>query len=287
MAMLKALAQLTRVEHSLMLAIGVLVGQTVALGQLPTAAAFVLAAIPPALVSAASFAINDYFDLETDRRNKKTDRPLVRGDLSPRTAVALSAAFFAAGIALSALINTHSLAVIVAFSAVAILYSWVLSKKFLLGNIYIAAAYAIVFAYGAVTVGGKPISTTIIWALTTIALLTGLGREFMKSIQDMAGDRAAGRRTVPIVIGAQNTAWLTSITYLAGIALTIYLFATPSIYYLDIAYGLPVAAMDVILLWISVRILSDTSQKFLRLSRNLTLVAIPLGLIGFLAGALI
>jgi len=285
--MLKALAQLTRVEHSLMLAIGVLVGQTVALGQLPTAAAFVLAAIPPALVSAASFAINDYFDLETDRRNKKTDRPLVRGDLSPRTAVALSAAFFAAGIALSALINTHSLAVIVAFSAVAILYSWVLSKKFLLGNIYIAAAYAIVFAYGAVTVGGKPISTTIIWALTTIALLTGLGREFMKSIQDMAGDRAAGRRTVPIVIGAQNTAWLTSITYLAGIALTIYLFATPSIYYLDIAYGLPVAAMDVILLWISVRILSDTSQKFLRLSRNLTLVAIPLGLIGFLAGALI
>lgn len=285
--MLKALAQLTRIEHSLMLAIGVLVGQTIALGQLPTAVAFVLAAIPPALVSAASFAINDYFDLETDRRNKKTDRPLVRGELSPRTAVALSAAFFAAGIALSALINTHSLAVIVAFSAVAILYSWVLSKKFLLGNIYIAAAYAIVFAYGAVTVDGKPISTTIIWALTTIALLTGLGREFMKSIQDMAGDRAAGRRTVPIVIGAQNTARLTSITYLAGIALTIYLFAVPSIYYLDIAYGLPVAAMDVILLWISGRILSDTSQKFLRMSRNLTLVAIPLGLVGFLAGALI
>jgi 4-hydroxybenzoate polyprenyltransferase len=38
-------------------------------------------------LEASTFALNDYYDLEIDRLNKRTDRPLVRGDISPKTAL--------------------------------------------------------------------------------------------------------------------------------------------------------------------------------------------------------
>ena len=56
-------------------------------------------------LEASTFALNDYYDLEIDKKNKRDDRPLVRGDLSPKTALYLFTVFFPLGIVCSYFVN--------------------------------------------------------------------------------------------------------------------------------------------------------------------------------------
>jgi 4-hydroxybenzoate polyprenyltransferase len=51
-------------------------------------------------LEASTFALNDYFDLDIDIVNKRNDRPLVRGDIKPKTALILFGVFFPLGIVL-------------------------------------------------------------------------------------------------------------------------------------------------------------------------------------------
>ena len=76
MASLSAVLKLTRIEHSVMLAIAVVAAELIS-GVLPSPGIFVLALIPPIFVSMGAFAVNDYFDIKVDRFNKRYDRPLV------------------------------------------------------------------------------------------------------------------------------------------------------------------------------------------------------------------
>lgn len=92
MGKFSAFIRLTRIEHGFMLVVAVLIGEIVALRGFPPAGIALLSILPPFLIEIGSFAINDYFDIESDRKNKKSDRPLVTGELSPAFAIGLSVA---------------------------------------------------------------------------------------------------------------------------------------------------------------------------------------------------
>ncbi|MEM3228556.1 MAG: hypothetical protein QW549_03130, partial [Candidatus Micrarchaeaceae archaeon] len=67
-----AILRLTRIEHSVMLIIAVVAAELIASRSLPDYFVLALSLITPIFISMASFAINDYFDIETDRLNKKS-----------------------------------------------------------------------------------------------------------------------------------------------------------------------------------------------------------------------
>ncbi len=284
MGKLVPILRLTRIEHSAMLVVAVLAAELLA-GGLPGAFALALSLITPIFVSMASFAINDYFDIKVDRLNNK-DRPLVTGELEPMDAVYVSAICFAIGIVSAALINTYALVIAAAFAALAFLYSYKLKETFLLGNVYVALTMLIPFIFGSYVV-----STTLapgVALVSVMVFLSGLAREIHGTIRDFGGDTKVRKaRTLPRVIGTHASSALALVLYAAAVAISAYLFFLVQPFRFNLVYGAIVFVSDLLLLYVGIGYVMVKKQKFYEKTRNVSLFAMGLALIGILAAALI
>ncbi len=197
----------------------------------PALEVWFLALAVPFFINIASFALNDYFDIETDRKNGRKERPLVSGALSPHIAAWTAAAGYLAGIAAGWLLSPICGVIATLFALLSVAYNYRLKDWPLIGNAYIALSMAIAFPFGAGAVmfqdapglgnmmgagwqmllllAASPLTiflalpAPILW-LTAGAFFAGLSRELIKSVQDMKGDRAArGSKHLPILIGAR------------------------------------------------------------------------------------
>jgi len=285
MGFLKELWALTRFEHALMLAVAVLIGEAIVLGGLPPLTLpIALSLLVPMLSEAGSFALNDYLDIETDRINRKTDRPLVKGTLSPKFAFYFSIACIILSVVLAAFINIPAFAIALIFNILAILYNWRLKDYPLLGNLYIALTMAIPFIFGDFVVSSCLSELAVILAL--LGFVSGLAREIIKSVQDMEGDKAARKsRTLPMVVGAKNALLAASALYVLFVALTVVPFRLGL--RLNAVSGVCVIAADAAIIYIIYLLLVSKDQaKALKSARNISLAALFIGLIGLLAAAL-
>ena len=277
---LKAFFRLTRIEHSLFLALAVLVGEIVVTKDIqlwPT----VFGVLSVFFIGMGSFALNDFMDYPTDKKNKRKDRPIVSGTISAWAAMVTTKISFPLGILFALLINLNCFWIAVVFSVLAIGYSYVLKKLLLLGNMFIAFSMAIPFIFGSYIISDQ-ISASI-QVLASIAFLTGLGREIIKSIQDMAGDEKYGRWTLPIALGKTIPKYFAMLYILIAVAMSPIPFLLLPKFQDNWLYMGPVLLTDVILLW---GVWSMVRLKELERVRKLTLLALGIGLVGFLLGAL-
>jgi geranylgeranylglycerol-phosphate geranylgeranyltransferase len=277
---LKAFFRLTRVEHSLFLALAVLVGEVVVTRDIqlwPT----VFGVLSVFFIGMGSFALNDFMDYPTDKKNKRKDRPIVTGTISAWAAMVTAKVSFPLGVLFAILVNLNCFWIAVVFSILAILYSYALKKLLLLGNMFIAFSMAIPFVFGSYIVSDQ-ISASI-QVLASIAFLTGLGREIIKSIQDMAGDKKYGRWTLPIALGKTISKYFAVLYILIAVVMSPIPFLFLPKFQNNWLYMGPVIVTDVILLW---NVWSMVRLKELERVRKLTLLALGIGLMGFLLGAL-
>ncbi|MFQ6126527.1 MAG: UbiA family prenyltransferase, partial [Candidatus Heimdallarchaeota archaeon] len=82
---IQAVFRLIRVEHSLIGSIGVVVGGIITTrieNTFLNRFRLLQAALAAIFLIAGGFALNDYFDVEVDRKNRRFDRPIVTGDLT-------------------------------------------------------------------------------------------------------------------------------------------------------------------------------------------------------------
>ena len=86
--------RLCRFEHSIIVFIAVAAGVFI----LGKPLAFALLGLSPAFLTAGVFILNDYFDVETDRKNKRFDRPLVSWEISSRDALVAVFVLYAVGL---------------------------------------------------------------------------------------------------------------------------------------------------------------------------------------------
>ena len=331
---INALAKLTRVEHSFMLAVAVLIalflspifislfthqnnvsGGNYALHfpwSLCTHASFppvcliaygafsvyslamlvliILWLIPPFFISLGAFALNDYLDLESDRINKRKDRPLVTNEISPKTALVAAILCFAFGLFVSFFISSAyhliTFGICVVFALLAIAYDYKLKDLPLLGNAYIATTMAIPFIYASSLVDFG-ISYAVL-SFAAMAFLAGLGREIVKSIEDMEGDKKArGSKTLPILIGAQNASLFASAIFFVfvPVALSPLILGIP---FKPIPTAIIVLA-DLAFLYMALKLflsakLEKSDYKFFR---KLSLIALGVGLFGYLLAVLL
>ena len=152
MRKLKAIWELTRLEHGVMLFIAVLIGSVIAQKMLystgfPPVDKLILTFLTVLFLEASTFALNDYYDLEIDKKNKRLDRPLVRGDIAPKTALYLFFVLFPLGILSSFFVNFTCFFIALVTAVLAILYDVKMKKIKLLGNFYIAYTMAIHFIF--------------------------------------------------------------------------------------------------------------------------------------------
>ncbi len=279
---MKAFWKLTRLEHGLLLGFGAIVGAVTGAGGLIPFELASLVFLCPFFIELGSFAINDYFDLEADKINMRTDRPLVTQEVQEKHALAIALFFFPAGVITAAMINFSCFLVAFFFAVLSFYYSWFLKKIAILGNLAISFSMAIPFAFG--SIASVETVTGPAYVLALSAFLLGFGREILKSIQDMKGDVRTGRRTLPILIGKKNAAWHATFFMLLSIIVLFIPFIQSGPYYLDPVFiTFAISAAYVVGL-----VLPDAyHSKNLKRVRTATLLGMALALFGFFLGALV
>lgn len=284
---LKAIWQLMRLEHGFMLGIAIFIGSIIASKGFPPWDKLFFAFLTALFLEVATFALNDYFDLEVDKRNKRTDRPLVRGDLMPMTSVIIYLIFIPAGIAASIMVNTTCFLIAITNAVIATLYDVKLKEIKIIGNFYIAFIMAIPFVFGGVAVSAK--LPPIIFFISFIAFLAGVGREIMKDVMDFKGDAERKIKSFPLYFGKRGANVIASIFYLMAMGMSFIPFFSniDEAYYHDFLYLSIVLVTDILLIYISVIIIKKIDMKSLNKCRKISLLAIFIGLIAFLIGAFV
>jgi geranylgeranylglycerol-phosphate geranylgeranyltransferase len=298
MKKLRAIWELMRLEHGVMLFIAILIGSIISQKtidgstNLPLIGVF-LTFFTALFLEASTFALNDYYDLEIDRINKRADRPLVRGDISPKTALYSFYILFPLGLICSYFVNTTCFVIALITALLSVLYDAKMKKIKLVGNFYIAYIMAIPFIFGgAAVLKNNTFSleniNPVIYIIALIAFLAGSGREIMKDVMDFEGDKVQGVRSFPKYVGLRSSNILAALFYIAAIVLSFlpYSLSNYELYYQNSYYLLLVFITDVMLLTTSLHLIFK-KQPRLKIYRKFTLLAIFMGLLAFLIGAFI
>ena len=267
-----------------MLAIAIAIGTLIAgKGFLPLEKLF-YACLTAIFLEAATFSLNDYFDLEIDKENRRMDRPLVRGDLKPEHALILFYLLFPIGLLFAFFVNNVCFIIALVTGVLAIIYDMKMKKVKLIGNFYIAYTMAIPFIFG-----GTVISTSIpfiVYIIAAIAFLSGSGREVMKDVMDYRGDKKKGVKSLPVYIGVKNSILVTNIFYLFAIIVSMLPFILPidKSFYFDYLYLSVVLIADLLFAYVVTDLFVKKEQN-IKLHRKVTLLAMFIGLVAFLIGA--
>lgn len=283
---MRAIWELTRGEHGLMYGAGVLIGILVGGGNFGITA--VLGFFTAFFIQAGTFALNDYCDLETDIANHRLDRPLVRGALTKELAFGIACIATALGILSSVVLTMlHGgltlFLVALLLAALGILYDIKIKELFAVGNLYIAFTMAVPFIYGGLIAGDIGEGLLI---LSFIALLAGLGREVMKDIADIEGDEIRDVRSIARVYGIEEAKKVVTASSSLAVGLSVVPFFLPSTpYYLNPIFIILVSGTDIIFAH-TINELWKQHVNYEQLRKE-TLVAIAIGLLAFICGAIL
>jgi geranylgeranylglycerol-phosphate geranylgeranyltransferase len=103
-----AFTQLVRIEYSILSTSGIIVSGIISRDLHGMQIEYIIAFLIVFFTAIASFALNDYYDLEIDTKNKRIDRPLVLDRLSKPTALLTS--LCSLGLAISLIFFLNDLA---------------------------------------------------------------------------------------------------------------------------------------------------------------------------------
>ena len=229
------------------------------------------------LLSSSSMAMNDYFDKGVDAINQP-QRPIPSGEVRPQEALALSVALMATGLALSPLISLEALAIAVFACATFTAYNGRLKKYGLIGNACVSLCVALTFVYGASATGGVK---GIVLLFSAMAFLANMGREVVKGIADVEGDRIRGVRTLAISHGPRIAAEVAYAFVVSAVALS---FAPVGLGYVNWLYLPIVLVADVGLLASTLTAISSPTPEGALKSKKLLLIFMGLALMAFLIG---
>ncbi|MFB0561656.1 MAG: geranylgeranylglycerol-phosphate geranylgeranyltransferase [Candidatus Lokiarchaeia archaeon] len=170
-------------------------------------------------IAAAGMVINDIFDLEVDRINKP-NRPLPRGALTVRQAWIYTFVLWLLGVALAFLISMASGLLALVFSVVGFLYAARVKVLGILGNFVVAFSFAFGYLYGSLItslergIWGIPLMT---WLFFVTAFMVLQGREIIKGMEDIEGDKLREVKTIARVYGLKRASIIGAICNFVGI----------------------------------------------------------------------
>lgn len=156
------------------------------------------------LMRAAGCVINDYADRKIDPEVKRTrDRPLARGSVSPREALAVFGVLMA--VAFLLVLTMNRLTIILAFVGAALAASYPFMKRYTwLPQPYLGAAFgwAIPMAFAAQTGSVPPVA----WLMFTVVVLWATVYDTQYAMVDREDDRRIGVKSTAILFGDSDRA---------------------------------------------------------------------------------
>ena len=230
-----------------------------------------------AAITSAGFAVNDYFDKESDAVIKPK-RPIPSGSLSLRQVVAVSAFLFAVGLVLAAFINWLSLAILLADSLLLLVYSAMVKRKSgFVANVLVGVLTGTAFLYGEATISNT--ISLISLSLYPIAFGT-IGGNVLRDILSLEGDSKVGYPTLPQKIGNLKSVKVAAVFFVAcGVLAPLPFFIGKfSAYYLPL-----ILVWSVLLIYSSVCLVTSAStianvRRYERLI-TMSMILLPMALI--------
>jgi geranylgeranylglycerol-phosphate geranylgeranyltransferase len=254
-----AYAQLTRLDSSLTAAAYTWVGAYLSTGVAHLLSVPVIhMALVVALMVSFSFAFNDYIDVNVDRFGKP-ERPIPSGRLSRQTAGILAIILALSAVGIAMLRGWWLVALVLGTLTLSTLYSAVLKKTFLIGNVVVAFLDATIVIDGGLAVNQL---TPAVWIASALTFLYIFAQEILYTVEDEQGDRQAGLHTAAIWLGPTGALRLFQVLaglFVAAALLPWLLDLAPTRYLYAIV---PCTALPtlVIIIVLGLRITSSTMQ---------------------------
>lgn len=235
------------------------------------------------LISSFSMVSNDIYDLEVDRVNQP-GRPLPSGIVSVRNAWVLATLLLIAGLLAAAALGMANFLIASLFALIGWYYNYRGKKMGLLGNSLVALSLAIPYIYGSVALQNYSVNLGYLLALTSF--LAGLGREVLKGISDVEGDKIRNVRTVAISRGVKTARLTTAVLFMLAVVSS----ALPIVFQL-LGRALPVYLVlvsipDAIFSYLTYKVLTLKNDKDSLRLKSLALIGMMLGLIAYLISGL-
>ncbi|UCE43518.1 MAG: geranylgeranylglycerol-phosphate geranylgeranyltransferase [Candidatus Bathyarchaeota archaeon] len=231
-------------------------------------------------LTGASMAINDYYDRDIDAINEP-DRPIPSGAVSPKGALIFALALSIIGFVAAIGTNFPSVSCFV-IAAIA----WIVSVTYvtkgkrtgLVGNLLVSTCVVVPFVYGSFAIQEPRLSIVI---FTTIAFFSNTGREIVKGIADVEGDRSQDVGTIAVLHGERTAAIVSTVFLVFAIVLTPF----PWTLGLVSPWYLPfIVITDAGLVWSCILLLRDYSRRNARRAKNQILLWFVIGLLAFISG---
>lgn len=160
--------------------------------------------------------VNDVVDLSADTASKPY-KPLVRGVIGRSTAIVLGLVLGAIGLASAATINGPTLGLDALALAAGLSYDLGL-RRTPLSWVPWWGGMAVLPLEGYASAGAIPSSLLV---LIPLAGLIAIGLHFANALPDIDGDRIAGRRSLPVIVGVNGSRWAGPIALVAAGALAL------------------------------------------------------------------
>ncbi|PKN71866.1 MAG: prenyltransferase [Candidatus Cloacimonetes bacterium HGW-Cloacimonetes-3] len=226
-------------------------------------------------ISASILAMNDYFDVESDKINAPK-RPIPSGQVAPLEALVFSLFLLFAGLGLSWLLGPTVLLISSCLAIIGFLYNRYLKKTGLPGNLLVSISVGTTFVYGGASVGLPFHKTVILFGL--IAALIDLGEEIAADAMDMKGDKLIHSNSLAIKYGRAIALRVSTVIFGLVILLTWIPFLMR---WFSLFYLIPILVIDISIITSSVKLLSSANDEGRKYIRRLYIGA-TLGLLLFL-----
>jgi geranylgeranylglycerol-phosphate geranylgeranyltransferase len=233
-------------------------------------------------LTAASMAINDYYDRTIDAINEPK-RPIPSGLVKPREVLVFALVLTIVGLVTAYLTNTAyplCLPTTIIAWIISVAYTTVGKRSGLPGNFLVSLCVSIPFVYGSIAVVNEVKLNVLLFA--SIVFLSITGREITKGIADVQGDKTHNVNTLAVRYGEKTAAVAAALFYLSAVGLSSvpWLLSIVSFWYIPL-----VAVTDIGLAASSLMLLKNYSRENSRKIKNTVLLWFIFGLLAFIIGA--
>ncbi|MBE0686384.1 MAG: UbiA family prenyltransferase [Anaerolineaceae bacterium] len=272
----KALLQLIRPELPISAGVCVVVGETIALGRLPSVVDLVLGFGLGLFLSSSAMIFNDLFDLEVDRINTP-HKPIPSGKVTPTEAIVFGVVTALIALLIAGWISPLVLVLCLVLWTLGFLYNWKLKASGLMGNLIVATNVAMTFILGGISVGEG--DNPLVWIFGAIAFVFDLAEEIAGDAMDMEGDKKRDSRSLAILYGKQAALQISGMLFVVMILLSLLPVVLGET---SLAYILPIGLMDVAILYFGVRLLKSATHAEGHQAMRGLYISATIGLVAFI-----
>ena len=282
---LSPLISMVRPANSVMVGFAVIVGMAVTSNSYQNIFTFtaLLGFLTGFFISSFSMVSNDIYDLEVDRINQP-NRPLPSQSVSINQAKVFCWVLLVLGLLVSIRLGVVTFVIAGIFALIGWFYNYRGKAMGIFGNSLVALSLAIPYIYGSVALGNYSINLGYLLALTSF--LAGMGREVLKGVADVEGDRLRKIRTVAISYGIHSARILSSAFFLIAVASSAFPIVLGLLGRALPVYLALITITDAIFVYLTYRVMSLRNEKDALKLKTIALGGMMFGLVAYLISGL-